>query len=97
MDRLVDPVVHATFLTNLHQATIVTEEAGRRLAAIVGDEIEPVIQELSRVLLHKGSRGELDACLTKFEAAINNMRTTHQALRALVGKVDELDERFPTH
>src|SRR5262245_16068550 len=36
-DRLVDPVIHGTFLTVLHQATIVSEESGRMLAKIVGD------------------------------------------------------------
>ncbi len=97
MDRLVDPVIHGVFLTSLHQATVVTEEAGRKLATLVGEEIDPVIQELSRALLHHGSRGELDTCLTKFETAINNMRTTHQALRNLVAKIQELDERFPSH
>jgi tetratricopeptide (TPR) repeat protein len=95
-DRVVDPVIHATFLTSLHQATVVSEEAGRLLGAIVGGEIEPVIQELSRALLHThGSRGELDACLTKFETALGRMKAAHQNLKSSVARLEEIGERFP--
>lgn len=97
-DRLVDPVTHATFLTNLHQATALWEETGRLLHKIVGDEIEPVIKELSSALLHKdGSRGELEACISKFEGALGRMKTAHQALKAQAGKIAEIGDRFPSH
>ncbi|MFO0843952.1 MAG: tetratricopeptide repeat protein [Gemmataceae bacterium] len=97
LDRMIDPVVHGAFLSNLHQAAIVSEETGRLLQKVVGEEVEPVVKELSTVLLHKhGSRGELDACLSKFEAALNRMRTAHQALKTAVGKVEEIGTRFPT-
>ena len=98
MDRLVDPIIHASFLTMLHQATIVSEETGRLLAKIISEEIEPGLQELSRALLHSaGSRGELDGSVEKFETALNRMRTAYQALKNSVGKIDEIGERFPTH
>jgi tetratricopeptide (TPR) repeat protein len=98
MDRTVDPIVHGAFLTTLHQATIVSEETGRLLAKIVGEEIEPVIQELSRALLHtSGSTGELGSCVDKFETALNRMKTAHQALKNSVAKLGEIGERFPTH
>lgn len=97
VDRLVDPLLHATFLTTLHQATIVSEETGRLLGKIVGEEVEPVIQELSRALLHsRGSRGELDACLTKFEAALARMQAAHKALKTSVAKLEEIGEKFPS-
>lgn len=97
MDRMVDPMIHGVFLSNLHQATIVGEETGRLLQKIVGEEVEPVIKELSTVLLHThGSRGELDSCLSKFETALNRMRTAHQALKTAVHKIEEIGERFPT-
>jgi cytochrome c-type biogenesis protein CcmH/NrfG len=97
MDRMLDPVVHGTFLSSLHQATIVSEETGRLLQKIIGEEVEQVIKELSAVLLHKhGSRGELDGCLTKFEAALNRMRTAHQALKTAVGRVEDIGGKFPT-
>jgi tetratricopeptide (TPR) repeat protein len=95
-DRLVDPVLHATFLAALHQATISSEEAGKLLSTIVGGEIEPAIQELSRALLNRhGSRGELDACLTKFETALGRMKTAHQTLKSTVARLEEIGERFP--
>jgi Tfp pilus assembly protein PilF len=97
MDRMIDPVIHGAFLSSLHQATIVSEETGRLLQKVVGEEVEPVIKELSHVLLQKnGSRGELDACISKFETALNRMRTAHQALKTAVGKVEEMSGRFPT-
>ncbi len=97
LDRMIDPVVHAAFLSNLHHATIVSEETGRLLQKVLGDEVEPVLKELSTVLLHKhGSRGELDACLTKFENALNRMRSAHQALKTAVGKVEDFGKRFPS-
>lgn len=97
-DRLVDPIQHATFLTNLHQSTIVYEETGRLLQKIVGEEIEPVIKELSSALLHRGgSRSELEACIGKFESALGRMKTAHQALKSQAGKIEEFGEKFPTH
>jgi tetratricopeptide (TPR) repeat protein len=96
MDRLVDPVVHATFLGSLHQATISTEDTGRLLHKIVGEEMEPAIAELSRALLNtSGSRGELDSCVTRFETALNRMRTANQVLKGSVGKLTEMGEKFP--
>jgi tetratricopeptide (TPR) repeat protein len=97
-DRLVDPVVHAVYLTTLHQATIVSEEAGRLLGNIIGGEIEPVIQELSRALLQThGSRGELDVCITKFETALGRMKTAHQTLKNSVHRLEEIGGHFPNH
>jgi Tfp pilus assembly protein PilF len=95
-DRLVDPVLHATFLAALHQATIISEDAGRLVGTVVGEEIEPVIQELSRALLQsRGSRNELDGCLTKFEAALARMKAAHQALKTSVTKLEEIGDHFP--
>jgi tetratricopeptide (TPR) repeat protein len=98
MDAVVDPVIHGVFLTTLHHATIASEETGRLLAKIIGEEVEPVIQELSRALLHtSGSRGELDACVTKFETALARMKAAHQALKNSTVKLEEIGERFPPH
>jgi thioredoxin-like negative regulator of GroEL/exonuclease VII small subunit len=97
LDRMVDPIIHGAFLSTLHQATIASEETGRLLQKIVGEEVEPVLKELSTVLLHThGSRGELDNCLTKFETALARMKSAHQALKTAVRKIEELGDRFPT-
>src|SRR5262249_45088016 len=66
-DRLVDPIAHGAFLSNLHQATIVAEETGRLLQMIIGEEGEPVIKELATVLVHnQGPRSGLGGCLAQF-------------------------------
>ena len=52
IDRLVDPVTHDTFLSNLHQISVVAEETGRLLQKVVAEELEPVLKELSTALLH---------------------------------------------
>lgn len=97
LDKTVDPVTHVNFLTGLHQAATATEETGRLLQKIVAEEVEPVIKELSAVLLHSsGSRSELDNTLTKFETAMNRMKSAHTALKTAVGKVEEVGENFPT-
>jgi tetratricopeptide (TPR) repeat protein len=95
-DLTLDPIAHAAYLTTLHQAAIVSEETARLLQRILGEEVEPVIKELSNVLLHaSGPRSELDACVGKFENALHRMRTAQQALKGSVGKIAELGEHPP--
>ena len=95
-DHMVDPEVHAAFLSNLHQATIVTEETGRLLQMVVGEELEPAIKDLSSALMHsKGSRGELDGILGRFETALSRMRTARAALAGYVDRIEEMGQHFP--
>jgi Tfp pilus assembly protein PilF len=96
LDQPLDPATHGTYLTNLHQAAIVSEETGRLLQKVLGEEIEPVIKELSCALLHaSGPRSELDACVGRFETALQHMRAAQQALKSSVAKVGELGEHPP--
>ena len=76
LDQTVDPTVHATLLTNLHQATIDSMDAGRLLQQILEKEVEPAIKELSNSLLASGTvgGGDLDECVKKFESALQHMR-----------------------
>jgi tetratricopeptide (TPR) repeat protein len=95
-DQMVDPETHATFLTNLHHATIVTEETGRLLQMVVGEELEPAIKDLSSALMHsQGSRGELDGILGRFEVALSRMKTAREALAGYVDRIEEMGEHFP--
>ena len=97
-DAPIDPVKHGAFLSNLHHATIVAEETGRVLQKVVGEELEPVIKELSAALMQsKGSRGELDSILGRFELALNRMRTAREALKGYVDHIEEMGESFPAH
>jgi tetratricopeptide (TPR) repeat protein len=95
LERPIDPVIHATFLTNLHHATVTTDETGRLVQKILADEIEPAIKDLSAVLLKHSSRSELEECVTKFEAVLTRMRSAHQALGNCVGRVREFAGRLP--
>ena len=96
LDRVIDPAAQADLLAGLHHATIATEDVGRLLQKIVGEEVEPVVAELARVLLHApGGHSEVDACVTRFETALNRMRTAHQALKTSVGKLEKYGDQFP--
>lgn len=98
LDRAVDPVLHQSFLTQLQQAAIDTDENGKALEQMLGKEIEPAIKELSSCLLMaNGSRSELDECLTKFEEALNHMRSLQQELQQCVGRVKNCGEHMPAN
>src|SRR5262245_10077633 len=80
-NRTVDPNVHGSLLTNLHQATIDSENQGRHFLKILESEVEPAIKELSSCLLYPDSSvTELDQCVQKFEAALTSMRTAQRGL-----------------
>ncbi len=97
IDRVADPAQHGVFLTNLHHACAVAEEAGKLLHSVIGGEIEPVIKELSTALLNsRGPRSELEACLGRFENALGRMKTAHQTLKQQTTKIDEMGQKFPT-
>jgi tetratricopeptide (TPR) repeat protein len=98
LERPVDPVAHATLLTNLHQATIQSEDTGRLFQTILLNEVEPAITELSRALLHAtGPHGELDGAVGKFETALQRLKAVHAALKNSLGRVRECGERFVEH
>jgi Tfp pilus assembly protein PilF len=96
LNRSVDPGIHHDFLIRLHQATVESEEFGREFMQILQKEIEPAIKELSTCLLYSDrSRTELDECITKFETALERMRTTQQKMQNRISTVREQGERFP--
>ena len=96
LDRAVDPAVHQNLLATLHRTSKECEEFGRDLQKVLGEEIEPAIKELSSCLLHPdGPRSELDACIQKFDAALQHMQTTRQNLQKAMGRLGELNDLFP--
>jgi Tfp pilus assembly protein PilF len=98
LDQAVDPTVHATLLTNLHQGTIDSMDAGQLLQQILEKEVEPSIKELSHYLLYAGSGGggDFDEFVRKFEAATQHMRDMQAALGRRVAKLRDLQNEFPT-
>ncbi len=87
-ERIVDPNVHGPLLTNLHKATIDTENNGRHFLQVLEKAIEPAIKELSSVLLYPdGPSNELELCVQKFEEALANMRNAQRELQGSIDRV----------
>jgi tetratricopeptide (TPR) repeat protein len=94
-ERMIDPNVHGVLLNGLHKATIDSENYTRNFIKILESEIEPAIKELSSALLYSDTtQSELDDCVKKFEAAIQNMRSAERSLETSVVKVSSLGERL---
>ena len=98
LDQTIDPTVHATLLTGLHQTTIDAMDAGRLLQQILEKEVEPAIKDLSTSLLNAGGGGggDLDECVKKFESALQHLRDTQAAVGRRMGKLRDLQESFPS-
>jgi tetratricopeptide (TPR) repeat protein len=99
LEQTVDPTVHATLLTSLHQATIDSMDAGRLLQQILEKEVEPAIKELSSALLYTGGGGgeaDLEQCVKKFEGALQHMRDTRDAVGRRIQKLRDLQQHFPS-
>jgi Tfp pilus assembly protein PilF len=94
-ERLVDPNLHGSLLTNLHKATIESDGIGRQFLEVLENEIEPAIKELSTCLLYPdGSTTELDSCVQKFETALQNMRATQANLQGSIEKIRSIGDRI---
>jgi tetratricopeptide (TPR) repeat protein len=93
--RLVNPEAQGAALSAVHKATVDSDNAGHDLLKIMEREIEPAIKELSTCLLYPDSTaGELDQCLTRFEAAVASMRNLQQTLSTSMQKVQKLGEQL---
>jgi tetratricopeptide (TPR) repeat protein len=98
LDRMLDPALHHTFLTLLHQAIIDGEEKGKELEQVLAREVEPAIKELSSCLLYpNGPRSELEECVDKFEAALKNVRKIQQELQLRIARVKNSGDHLPLH
>jgi tetratricopeptide (TPR) repeat protein len=96
LDRMVDANAQHEFLTNLHQATIATEEIGKEFEGVLEREVEPAIKELSSCLLYpEGARTQLEQCVNQFESAVKHMKTVQASLEASLNNVRKCRENFP--
>jgi len=94
--RPADPVGDAQMLNTLHQSTIGTQEVGEQFEQILVAEVEPAIKDLSSCLLYPdGPRSELDACVSRFEAALQRLRAAQGHLHHNLAKLRQLSEHFP--
>jgi tetratricopeptide (TPR) repeat protein len=96
LDHAADPLVNQDLLVALHKTSKECENLGRNLQKILGEEIEPAIKELSTCLLYPdGPRSELDACIHKFDSALQHMQATRKSLQKAMSQLGELDDLFP--
>ncbi len=97
LDRTADPVEHGALLTALHSASSEAETFGKQFQQLLLDEVEPAIKELSSSLLYpNGSRSEMEACFSRFEAALERMRSVQQSLQSSMARLRQhAVEHFP--
>lgn len=94
-EKLVDPAVHGGVLSTMHRATIEADEQGRAFLQSLEDDIEARIKDLSALLLHpRAGAVELDNCIQKFEAAINNMKLQQSDLSRKLERVINLGDKL---
>jgi Tfp pilus assembly protein PilF len=96
LDRVADPATHTALLSTLNQAAVTSEDCGRLFQQVLADELETAIKELSSCLLYPdGPISELDACVSRFEAALEHMRTAQSNLERSLTRLHALHESFP--
>ena len=96
IEKTVDPNLHGNLLTALHQGADTSAEMGQQFQRVLSDELEGAIKDLSSCLLHAdGSRGELDSCVTRFQSAVEHMRTVQETLDASVSRLESLGKHIP--
>jgi hypothetical protein len=97
LDRAIDPNEHSALLTTLHTASTESETFGKQYQQLLLEEVEPAIKELSTALLYPdGSRSEMEACFSRFEAALERMRSVQQSLQSSMGRLRQhAEEHLP--
>jgi tetratricopeptide (TPR) repeat protein len=94
-NRMVDPMEHGQLLTNLHRATIETENYSRHFLKLLEGEVEPVIKELSSCLLQPGkATNDLGQCVVKFEKAMNSMRGLQRELQSTMDRIKVIGDQL---
>jgi tetratricopeptide (TPR) repeat protein len=94
-ERMIDPNLHGSILSILHQAAVEAENLGRSFLLILEKEVEPAIKEFSSCLLYPDSTAsELDACVMKMEVALRNMQMAQRSLEGSLLQIHTLGERL---
>lgn len=94
-ERSPSPKRQDALLSSMQRAALDSESCGQHLQQILDNEIEPALKELSAYLLAPdASISELDPCVQKLEAAVQNLRGTHRTLLKGIEKVRALGDRL---
>jgi Flp pilus assembly protein TadD len=98
IEKVVDPNVHATLLSALHVGADAVEELGRRFQLVLGNEMEDAIKDLSSCLLYPdGPVSDLNACISRFEQALEHLLAAQQTMDAGIAGLQQLNAQFPTN
>ena len=97
LDRTVDPFAQGVLLDTLHHATIDSESRNKQFQQTVEQQIEPMIKELSNLLLAPDTKSmELEQCVKRFEAAMTTMVNAQRKLASSLERVASLGEKLFT-
>jgi tetratricopeptide (TPR) repeat protein len=97
LDRTVDPFAQGVLLDTLHHATIDSESRNKQFQQTIEQQIEPIIKELSNLLLSPDTKSmELDQCVKRFEVAVTTMVNSQRKLASSLERVYSLGEKLVT-
>ena len=95
LDRTVDPFAQGVLLDTLHHATIDSESRNKQFQQTIEQQIEPIIKELSNLLLSPETKSmELDQCVKRFEVAVTTMVNSQRKLASSLERVYSLGEKL---
>ena len=95
LDKTVDPFAQGVLLDTLHHATIDSESRNKQFQQSIEQQIEPIIKELSNLLLSPDTKSmELDQCVKRFEAAMTTMVNSQRKLGSSLERVHSLGEKL---
>jgi tetratricopeptide (TPR) repeat protein len=95
-DKPLDPERHGQYLLDLYNVSGEVEECARQLVLILERELEQALKQLSTALLYPDTpRSQLDACVERFEKAMERLNALHQLLVRKTNLVKDMGEKFP--
>jgi tetratricopeptide (TPR) repeat protein len=98
LEKMVDPNIHAGLLHALSDGAGVCEDLGRQFQRVLTEELEEAIKELSSCLLYTNApRSELDECVTRFEKALEHMRSARENMENSLSRLQAVSGQFPHH
>jgi len=95
-DKPLDPERHGQYLLELHHVSGELEDVARQLVAALERDLEQALKALSTALLYPDTpRSQLDACVERFEKAMERLRAVQQFLQRKTAQVKEMGDKFP--
>jgi tetratricopeptide (TPR) repeat protein len=94
--RRLDPDTDSALLAEFHLAAGMAEQKGHLLHKILVEQITPLLNELSKLLVNSSSsHNDLGTCLSRFEAALERWHSVGQGFKEEARKLEDVSSRFP--